>query len=153
MRWLPPCQPIQCKKADTSRGQNCSQSLTSAPDMSLPPPQCTPSLQSSTPPVKGRQNRYATFQLPIWCSSSPSKQRWVCAHTEQGIRHRYSTQSPSLALPLWVAAFSNWAGWELGAATSQTAPQGSISHEDGYQSVQMSSTFSTAVLTQLSKTP
>lgn len=58
--------------------------------------------------------------------------------------------SSSLALPLWVAAFGNQVGWELGAAKSQTAPQGLISYEDGYQSVQMSSTFSTAVLTHLS---
>lgn len=61
--------------------------------------------------------------------------------------------SSSLALPLWVAAFGNQVGWEQGAARSQTAPQGFISHEDGYQSVQMSSTFSTAVLTHLNKTP
>lgn len=61
--------------------------------------------------------------------------------------------SSSLALPLWVAAFGYQVGWELGAETSQTAPQGIISHEDGYQSVQTSSTFSIAVLTHLSKTP
>lgn len=61
--------------------------------------------------------------------------------------------SSSLALPLLVAAFGNQVGWELEAATFQTAPQGLISHEDGYQSVQRSSTFSTAILTHLSKTP
>lgn len=40
MRWLPPHQLVRWKEAETSRGQNCSQSPTSASEMSLLPLQC-----------------------------------------------------------------------------------------------------------------